>query len=155
MTEYFISPFVDYRGADGLFRKYRLVFFDGRPHLCHVALSTHWMIHYLNAGMADDASKRAAEAQAMETFEDDFAQRHRVALDAVAARLGLDYFVVDCSELPDGRLLIFEADIAMVIHSVDSVELFPYKQTQMAKVFAAFREMIDHAVSRPPGIASA
>jgi hypothetical protein len=62
---------------------------------------------------------------------------------------------VDCSELPDGRLLIFEADIAMVIHSIDSAELFPYKHVQMAKVFTAFREMIDHAASRPAGTASA
>jgi hypothetical protein len=155
VTEYFISPFVDYRGADGLFRKYRITFIDGRPHLCHVALSTNWMIHYLNAGMSDDAAKRAAEARAMETFAEDFARRHQVALEAVAARLGLDYFVVDCSELPDGRLLVFEADIAMVIHATDSEALFPYKRVQMAKVFTAFREMIDHAASRAPGIASA
>jgi len=153
VPECFISPFVDYRGPDGLFRKYRIVFFQGRPQLCHLALSTNWMIHYLSAGMSDDATKRAEEARAMETFEDDFAQRHREALAAVAARLGLDYVVVDCGETPDGRLLVFEADIAMVIHSMDSPTLFPYKHVQMAKVFTAFRAMIEDASSRPPGVA--
>lgn len=150
--EFFLAPFVDYRGTDGLFRKYRIVFFEGAPFLCHLALSTHWMIHYLNAGMSDDASKRAEEARAMETFDGDFARRHQVALAAIAQRLGLDYFVIDCGELPDGRLLLFEADIAMVIHSIDSPAIFPYKQGHMAKVFAAFRAMIDHAASRPPGL---
>ena len=153
ISEFFIMPFIDYRGADGLFRKYRLVFFEGRPFLCHLALSTNWMIHYLSAGMAEDESKRAEEARAMETFDEGFAQRHQAALAAIAARLGLDYFVIDCSELPDGRLLLFEADIAMVIHSVDSPAIFPYKQGHMARVFDAFRAMIDRAASREPGIA--
>jgi hypothetical protein len=149
----FIAPFMDYRGADGLFRKYRIVFFDGKPFLCHMALSTHWMIHYLNAGMSENESKRLAEARAMETFNDDFAKRHRDALAALHEKLALDYFVIDCSELPDGRLLLFEADIAMVIHAMDSPTLFPYKQVQMTEVFRAFRAMIDHASTRPPGIA--
>jgi len=152
IADFYIAPFVDYRGPDGLFRKYRLVFLEGEPFLCHMALSTHWMIHYLNAGMAEDKSKRAEEARAMETFKGGFARRHQVALAAVAVRLGLDYFVIDCSELPDGRLLLFEADIAMVIHSMDPPAIFPYKQPNMAKVFDAFRAMIDRAASRPPGI---
>jgi len=151
-TEFFVAPFIEYRGADEFYRKYRIVLFDGKPFLCHVALSRQWMIHYLSAGMENDASKRAEEASAMETFETGFARRHQAALAAIQARLGLDYLVVDCSELPDGRLLLFEADIAMVIHSIDSPAIFPYKQAHRAKVFAAFRAMIDRAASRPPGL---
>jgi hypothetical protein len=152
ITNFFIAPFIDYRSADGLFRKYRLVFFEGEPFLCHLAISTHWMVHYLSAGMSEDEAKRAEEARAMETFEDGFARRHQAALAAIAARLGLDYVVIDCSELPDGRLLLFEADIAMVIHSIDSPTIFPYKQGHMTKVFDAFRAMIDRAALREPGI---
>ena len=47
-AEFFISPFVDYRGADGLFRKYRIALIDGEAYACHMAISSHWMIHYLN-----------------------------------------------------------------------------------------------------------
>jgi hypothetical protein len=153
VKEFFIAPFIDYRGADGLFRKYRIVFFEGRPFLCHMALSDHWMIHYLNAGMSEDEAKRTKEAQAMETFDDDFARRHQAALAVISDRLGVDYLVIDCSELPDGRLLLFEADIAMVIHSMDPPAIFPYKQAHMAKVFTGFRAMIDRAAVRPPGLA--
>jgi len=47
--ELYLSPFVDYRSADGLYRKYRIAFFGGRPFLCHMAVSEHWMVHYLRA----------------------------------------------------------------------------------------------------------
>ena len=150
--DFYVTAFMDYRGADGLFRKYRVVFFEGAPFLCHMALSEQWMIHYINVGMAEDASKRAEEARAMETFNEDFARRHQRAFATLHERVGLDYFIIDCGELPDGRLLVFEADIAMVIHAMDSPALFPYKQGQMAAVFAAFRAMVDRATLRPPGI---
>ena len=35
-----------------------------------------------------------------------------------------------------------EADIAMIVHAMDSVEVYPYKAPQMRKVFAAFRDML-------------
>jgi hypothetical protein len=34
--EFFIARFVDYSNRDGLFRKYRIVFIDGRPCACHM-----------------------------------------------------------------------------------------------------------------------
>ncbi len=55
---YFVTAFVDYRSKDGLYRKYRVAFIDGRAHLCHMAVSQDWMVHYLNAGMGDSSDKR-------------------------------------------------------------------------------------------------
>jgi hypothetical protein len=141
-VEFCLTPFVDYRGADGLFRKYRIALIDGRPYLSHMAISDHWMIHYANAGMAHSAEKRAEEAQVMEAFDKDFARRHATAFRAIADRIRLDYFCVDCGETPDGRLLVFEADNSMVVHAMDPVDLYPYKLPQMQKLFAAFRDML-------------
>lgn len=146
--EFYISSFIDYRAADGLFRKYRIVLIAGRPYVCHMALSAHWMIHYLNAGMADSADKRAEEARFMENFDDDFARRHAAALRAIYDRTGLDYIGIDCGETADGRLLIFEVDSNMIVHAIDPVEVFPYKQPQMRKVFSAFRAMLADAAKR-------
>jgi hypothetical protein len=151
--DFFLASFMDYRGTDGLFRKYRVTLIDGVPYLCHMAPSEQWKIHYVNVGMAENASKRAEEALAMETFDQDFARRHGAAFANLCELVGLDYFGIDCSELPDGRLLLFEAETAMVIHAMDSPTLYPYKQGQMAKVFAAFHAMIDRASARPPGLA--
>jgi hypothetical protein len=58
-AEFYLAPFVDYCSADGLFRKCRIAIIDGRPFVCHMAISQHWMIHYLNANMRNDAAKRA------------------------------------------------------------------------------------------------
>lgn len=150
-AEFYISRFIDYRAPDGLFRKYRIVLIDGRPFLCHLAISRHWMIHYLNAGMAESAEKRAEEARGMASFDTDFAPRHAAALREIYTRAGLDYLGIDCAESQDGRLLIFEADSNMIVHAMDPLDLFPYKQVQMRKVFAAFRAMLADAARRQPG----
>lgn len=147
-SEFYISPFVDYRSADGLFRKYRIVLIDGRPYICHLAISSHWMIHYLNAGMTESAEKRAEEARCFASFDTDFALRHAAALQTIYERMELDYLGIDCAETPTGELLIFEVDSNMIVHSFDPVEMFPYKQTQMQKVFAAFRSLLIKAAGK-------
>ena len=143
----YASPFVDYAGADGLFRKYRIAVFDGAPFVCHMAVSGHWMVHYLNAGMAEDPAKRAEEQAAMEGFDAGFASRHAAAFAALHQRLGLGYFAIDCAETPDGGLLIFEADVAMIVHDLDPADLYPYKKAQMRKVFDAFEDLLRRTVT--------
>lgn len=149
---FYLSRFVDYRGADGLFRKYRVALVEGRPYLCHFAVSAHWMVHYLNAGMAESAEKRQQEAEAMAQFEQGFAVRHAAALAEIDRRIGLPYVGIDCAETSDGRLLIFEIDNAMIVHAMDSEELYPYKKPAMGKVFSAFRAMLERARPGTPAL---
>jgi hypothetical protein len=143
---FYVSPFIDYAGPDGLFRKQRIALIAGKPFLCHHAVSAHWMVHYMNAAMLESAENRAEEARMMETFDDDFAVRHASAFKAMSERIRLDYFAVDCGETKDGRLLLFEADVAMIVHDMDPPDLFPYKKPQMRKVMAAFEAMLMRAV---------
>lgn len=143
-AEFYMTPFIDYRSSDGLFRKYRVAFIDGIPYASHLAISGHWMVHYLNAGMSESAEKRAEEARFMVEFdqEDGFAARHAAAFRAMVERIGLDYFIIDCGETPEGGLLLFETDVAMIVHSIDSPELFPYKIPAMVKLFQAFHALL-------------
>jgi hypothetical protein len=140
---FFISRFVDYSGDDGLFRKCRIVFIDGQPYACHMAVADRWDIWYLNAGMSASASKRLEEESFMRTFDSGFARRHQTALAGLAKRIGLDYFTVDCAETKSGSLLIFEADNTAIVHDMDSPKLFPYKAPQMRRVFDAFAVMLE------------
>ena len=141
---FYVAPFVDYSGPDGRFRKLRVALVDGRPYIAHLAISDHWMVHYLNAGMAaaEAEAKRAEEAAMMAAFDEDFALRHAEAFQALHQAFGLDYFAVDCAEDRQGRLLIFEADTAMIVHDMDPPELYPYKAPAMRKLFAAFQALI-------------
>ena len=140
-TEFFLAPFIDYSNEDGLFRKFRIALIEGVPYACHMAVSSHWMVHYVNADMYEDAARREEEAAFMAGFAD-FACRHRQALDAIAQRTGLDYVAVDCAVTHDGQLLVFEIDHAMVVHAMDPVALFPYKKIHMQKVQDAFRDFL-------------
>jgi len=144
---FYVTPFVDYAGADGLFRKQRIVLIAGRPFICHMAVSERWMVHYMNAGMTESAEKRAEEARFMAAFDADFAARHAGAFAQMHARLGLDYLGIDCAETPDGRLLLFEADVAMIVHAMDPPDPFAYKKAPMHKLFGAFEAMLRRAVT--------
>jgi hypothetical protein len=145
---FFVSRFVDYSSTDGLFRKYRVVFIGGKAYACHMAIADRWDIWYLNAGMMQSAEKRGEEERFMRNFDQDFALRHSVALSAVAGRVGLDYFTIDCAENKRGELLIFEADNTAVVHNMDSPQLFPYKPPQMRKIFDAFAAMLVRATPK-------
>jgi len=139
---FYLTPFVDYSGPDGRFRKLRVAMIEGRPFIAHMAVSEHWMVHYLNAGMDRDGAKRAEEAAMMATFDEDFALRHATAFKGLAEAIGLDYFAIDCAEDRQGRLLIFETDTAMIIHDMDPPDLYPYKEAAMVKLFAAFQALL-------------
>lgn len=155
VDEFFVTDFVDYAGEDGLFRKYRVVFIGGRPFLSHMALSPRWMVHYLNADMAESAANRAEEAAAMEGFDEGFAARHADAIRRLCEVFPFDYFGIDCAETRDGRLLVFEADVALIVHAMDPEEVYPYKKPAMARLFAAFVGMLEARAGRMrPALAS-
>lgn len=138
----FVAPFVDYASADGKYRKYRIAFIGGQPFLAHMAIGDHWIVHYLNAGMAESADKRAEEEAAMAGFGESLGARHAAAFAVLNAKLGLDYFAIDCAETPDGQLLLFEADVSMIVHALDPEDVYPYKRPAMARLFAAFEAML-------------
>jgi hypothetical protein len=120
----------------------------GRPFACHMAISDHWMIHYVNADMDASEWKRAEEARFMQGFDTGFALKHARTLTAIDALLGLDYYAIDCAETRAGELLVFEADTAMLVHAMDPPDLYPYKGPQMRRIFGAFRAMLGSAAAK-------
>ncbi len=143
---YYVGRYIDYQSRDGRFRKYRIAMLQGECFPVHMAVSRHWMVHYLNADMLGNEENRAEEKQFMESFEEDFLFRHRLAFARLHRRLNLDYVVFDCAETTDGQLLVFEADNGAVVHSMDPPELFPYKIPAMARIFEAFEAMLARTV---------
>jgi hypothetical protein len=140
--EFFVAPFIDYRSEDGMYRKYRIAIIDGKPFAAHMAISRHWMVHYLNADMLSSESNRQTEAEFMRSFDREFGLKHKKALALIDQKIGLNYYSIDCAETQDGRLLVFELDSGAVVHSMDPADLFPYKAPQMQRVFDAFRDML-------------
>ena len=148
VTQVYAAPYVDYRGADGFYRKQRVVLIKGQPYASHLAASDHWMVHYLNADMEYHADRRAIEAEWMANF-DSYAARHAEAFAALYRIFPLDYFGIDCAEGPDGRLLVFEVDVAMIVHDMDDPDLFPYKPAAMRRLFDAFLALVKDSGATP------
>lgn len=140
--ELFVSPFIDYRSGDGLFRKYRVVLAGGRPYPVHMAIGPDWKLWYLNAEMEQNPGRRAEEQAFMDQFRIGFGKRHHAALAEIARRTGLDYVGLDCAETRDGSLLVFEADNTLIVHDMDSPSVFPYKAGHMQNLFDAFQAML-------------
>lgn len=134
--------FVDYSGADGQFRKYRVVMVDGQPFPFHMGLSTHWMVHYANATPKDRAQMDAEEERFLSHFDQVFAPQLQDDLRAMTDILGLDFFAVDCGIHKDGRLVLFEVDAGAIIHTLDNPDLYPYKHKYVPRIFDAVHRMI-------------
>jgi hypothetical protein len=98
--------------------------------------------------MTDCPLKRQQEAEFMTGFDTGFGARHAEALRRIGARFGLDYLVIDCAEMPDGRLLVFEVDPGAVVHSMDPEDMFPYKHPAMRRVRQAFRALLARQAGR-------
>jgi hypothetical protein len=147
-SAFFVTSFVDFQNPDGFYRKYRIIFVDGEPFAYHLAISPRWMIHYYNADNADQQWIRDEERVFLGGFEGVFGPSLQRALRQVAAALGLAYFGIDCTIAPDGRLLLFEADPAMLVHLNDSPEMYPYKHEFVPRIFRAFERMIDDRIAR-------
>ena len=148
---FYVSDYIDYASSDGLFRKARIALIDGRPYVCHLAISDQWIVHYIPAGMEASEAKRLEERAFMETFDQVFVKIHGAALQEIHEKLQLDYVVLDCGERADGRLVWFEADSRGWIHGVDPVDVFPYKSAIMQKAFDAFRALLSLRLQfKPP-----
>ena len=145
---FYVMPFVDFRSPDGYYRKYRIVVVDGMPHAYHLAISREWMIHYYNAPMRETPWMREEEAYFLSHFEDVFRPHLQQAFREIAQAIGLHYFGIDCSIDSQGRLLVFEADPAMIVHAGDEPELFAYKNPHVQRIFDAFQKLIDRVGSR-------
>ena len=94
------------------------------------------MNHFMLPDDGSDASQSSSDSMRYGAYA------MEVLINEMIKRVGLDYFTVDCAENRCGELLIFEADNTAVVHNMDSPDVFPYKQPQMRKIFAAFTAML-------------
>jgi hypothetical protein len=144
---YYLTEFVDFRSADGLYRKYRTVFVDGRPLPYHLAVSPKWMVHYESSGMDQHADRLAEEMRFLESPAAAVGADAAAAIASIGATMGLDYAGIDFTLTPDGRVLLFEANATMLVHPEAQGSALAHKNPYIERIFAAFRTMIATSVS--------
>jgi Flp pilus assembly protein TadD len=136
-ADYYVSEYCDYRSPDGWFRKYRLVFVDGEIFPVHLAINAGWLVHYWRADMAGWMQRE--EEAFLADYRTVFAGPADAALRSVAGRLGLDFGGIDCAMLQDGRVLLFEANATMLVHSTG---MQAAKRDQIARIRDAMSRRI-------------
>jgi len=139
---YYLTDYVDYRSHDGWFRKYRFIFINRKPHPFHLAIMDHWKIHYWRAGMSVDAWRCAEEEAFMRDPRSAFSPQALAAIDAIARAMDLDYGGLDCALMPDGRVIVFEANAAMLVHLNDDPVQYPYKHELVPKIRDAMSDFL-------------
>jgi tetratricopeptide (TPR) repeat protein len=134
--------YLDARGADGMARKYRVMFVDGAMYPLHLAISSDWKVHYFSAGMAGDAAFRDEERRFLEDMPAALGARAMRALAQISAALGLDYGGVDFALAPDGSLLLFEANATMVVFPPGADPKWDYRRHAIDNVLQACTRML-------------
>ncbi len=153
---YYVIRFEHFQSIDGYWRKYRTIFVDRQPFAYHLAISQHWLVHYATADMLAAPWKRDEERCFLDHPAAALGPRATAALRAIGQRLDLDFAGIDYALLPDGRVLVFEANATMLVHLRDDAATFPYKHRAVPKIFAAFDAMLDRAAHPcPPRLADA
>ena len=140
---YYLIAYQDCRAPDQHYRKYRMVFVDREPFPYHLAISKHWLVHYYSADMLAEPWKREEERRFLEDPAAVLGPAAYAAVAAVGRLLDLDYAGMDFGLLPDGRVLVFEANATMLVHLRDPVELYPYKHAVVPAIFQAVEALLD------------
>lgn len=150
--EHIITRFVDFRGEDGLYRKYRAFFIGKKIIFRHKLISDTWSVH---AGdrmrFMADRPELVAEEQAM--FESAGGALPAAVIDtlnAVRDRMPLDYFGMDFGVLPDGQVVLFEANATMNFFPFLPDPRFAYVRACQKPAAQAFHKML----ARAPSIAA-
>ncbi len=144
----FATSAVDCRDSDGFWRKYRVIFVDRVPYPYHLAIAPRWLVHYWTAGMETDPARRAEEARFLADPRAVLGARAWAALEAVGARLDLDFAGIDFGRLADGTLVLFEANATMLVHP-ETAPSFAYRNPAVARILAAFERMLAVRSSPP------
>ncbi|MGF6903081.1 hypothetical protein [Paraburkholderia sp. GAS348] len=138
----YLTAFRDYRGTDGFYRKYRIIFVDREPFPYHLAISPHWMVHYYSADMEQHPWKLEEERRFLDNPHAVLGERVMGAIAAIGRRLDLDYGGIDFTVLPDGQVLVFEANATMLAHFERGTGSLAYKNPYVQRIVEAFERMM-------------
>jgi aromatic-L-amino-acid decarboxylase len=138
----FVIQYLDARGPDGNYRKYRVMMVDGRLYPLHVAISSNWKIHYYTADMAANPNHRAEDAAFLENMPAVLGPRAMAALQHIQNTLGLDYGGIDFGLNERGDVLLFEANATMAVVVPDKDPRWDYRRPATEQIYTAVWKML-------------
>jgi glutathione synthase/RimK-type ligase-like ATP-grasp enzyme len=134
--------YLDGRGADRCYRKYRVLFIGGKLYPLHLAISPNWKVHYFSADMADRPDHREEEQRFLADMPAVLGARGIEALERIAATLALDYGGIDFGRDAAGNILLYESNATMAVFPPPPDEQFAYRREPVQRVLDAMKQLI-------------
>ncbi len=131
---YYLIDYID-SAVNGVYQKFRLVMVQGRVYPHHFRTSDQWLVHFHSAQTYMDQQQAyyTQEMNFFKHFERDILPQVQAPLKALYERLPLDFVGIDACLLPDGQLLLFEANANMLIFRTQQLKL-PYFEPVVAQI---------------------
>jgi len=146
---YHIQSYMDCRGANGLYTKYRCFFIDRKFYPIARLSNDIWQIHSGDRYRVMDKRPDTQDEEALYLKDPHgYLGRKTVAvLESICAAIDLDYFGIDFTASEDGKVQVFEANPAMR-HNYDHVGAFPYTRPTLDAATDAFQIMVSKRAGR-------
>lgn len=140
---FYAIQYFDIRRDDGFYNKKRFFVIDGDLYPVVSHLDRIWNVRGTNRLdlMKNTPWAMDQERAFLEDPEASIGAKNYRRLHDLKDIIGLDFFGIDFTDLPDGRILIFETNPAMR-HSHDHGRNFPYMTPHLNRITEAFETMV-------------
>ena len=142
--EHFLTEFVDFWDADGLFRKNRFFFIGGEIIFRHRLISDAWNVHAAdrNRFMSPRPDLIEEERELIARGISGLPESVRAGLNAIRGAVGLDYFGLDCAISAKGEIILFESNATMNFLPFVDDPKFNYVKACLRPAQEAFHKML-------------
>ena len=143
------APFVDVRGPDGFFRKWRVLLLGQRACPRHLQISREWLVRMASRNLAP---AHVAEELAYTSGDDP----HHAVLEVARRALGLDMVAFDYSLRPGGGVVVWEANPQPEIW-VEALErpAYAYQRPLLERLFSLWRDDVAARLRGSGGVSAA
>lgn len=145
--EVYITQYYDFQSSDGYYRKYRCWCIGDQILPNHLFIDVHWNVHGHHSRtytMLNNKWMLDEEQSFLQNFTNNNKNNLLGFIKNIKSLIGLDYFGVDFSFLPDGHIILFEANATMRSFYPEWVADFPYIINTLQKQTLLFQELINN-----------
>ncbi|MBV9120351.1 MAG: tetratricopeptide repeat protein, partial [Chloroflexi bacterium] len=134
--------YINCADSSGLNRKYRVMIVDERLYPLHLAISHMWKVHYFSAEMDTSEAFRQEDQYFLERMPEALGSAATACLLSIASTLQLDFAGIDFGFRPDGAMVVFEANSAMVVPDPPAGDKWDYRRQPVGQIVQAIRTML-------------
>lgn len=134
--EFYITEFVENKHPDGFYKKARLVIIEGELYARHYISYPNWLVEGMMHFdyMKTNEDTKIIEENFLKNFKKILGPKAIADLFKIYEEVGLNFLAFDMDIMPDGKLLIFEINLAQNIFLDIDMQNFAYMKESADKI---------------------